>query len=272
MLFGNKKCPQCGSSYDVVESTCPNCHTPDRNFDSLRVSKDYVWLPVYKQVTLFVFGFGLLTLLSMLAKSIFGLFMDPESTGFALTVNYIRYVLTAAAMAVLLIHNYHNFKPTMKRWYSYLIGIVVGVATILVTLGYNTMINLIHPMGTNANQTLANNMIHDFPVLSLFLLVIIGPTVEEMTYRVGLFTVLARVHKAVAYIVSIVVFAFIHFDISATGDALVNEFLSLPVYVFTGGLLCFAYDTFGLPASLTAHVLNNFISTLPIIFAVIGGK
>ena len=89
-----------------------------------------------------------------------------------------------------------------------------------------------------------------------------------MTYRVGLFSFLMRTKRWLAYMVTIIVFAFIHFDFTSiltgiqTGvwDTLINEILNLPEYMMAGAVLCVLYDTCGLSASIIAHVGNNLFS------------
>ena len=108
-------------------------------------------------------------------------------------------------------------------------------------------------------------MVKTYPLLSVLILGFLGPAVEEFTYRVGLFSFLTRVHKALAYAVTIVIFGLIHFDFTATGANMVNELIHLPIYMFSGAALCVLYDFMGLSASLSAHVTNNLLSIIPTI-------
>ena len=273
MLFRNKKCTQCGSSYDVVEETCPTCHARDESFETLNIPKNMVWLPIYKQVLLFLLGFVVLNLISSLSiELIFKHFFEENSVTMILIVNYLRYTLTLGMMGVLLIHSYPKFKDSFIKWLPYVVGVIAGLIHIGFNISYNVIVGIFHEFGTNENQTMANALVKTYPVLAFFLLSFLGPVVEELTYRVGLFTFLTRVHKALAYSIVIILFGLIHFNFDATGSALIDELLSLPVYLVSGATLCILYDKLGLSCSLVAHIVNNITSTLPIIFTLLIGQ
>ena len=270
MLFRNKNCTHCGSSYDIVEETCPACHAHNEDFEALKIPKNQVWLPIYKQVLLFLLGFVLINLISSLCTEvIFKNVFEKTSVNMILVVNYIRYTTISILMGVLLIHHYPKFKNSFVKVLPYAVGVTCGVGLIAFNVGYNAFVSIFHEVSTNDNQTMANNLVKTYPLLAFLLLGFIGPSVEELTYRVGLFTFLNRVSRWLAYPVVIILFGFIHFDFTATGAALVDEFISLPVYLVSGGVLCLVYDLFGLSASLSAHCVNNIISTLPIILGLL---
>ena len=102
-----------------------------------------------------------------------------------------------------------------------------------------------------------------YPFISLIFLGVIGPICEELTYRVGLFSVLKK-PKWLAYVIGTLVFALAHFSFTSTN--IINELVNLPVYIVSGFALCLAYDKFGLAASLTAHTVNNIYSVSMVIF------
>ena len=112
----------------------------------------------------------------------------------------------------------------------------------------------------NINESSLQTMRQVYPVASFMIFGLIGPICEEFTYRVGLFSFFKRINKWVAYVVTVVIFAFIHFNFSTDPNVLLNEVLNLPFYMFAAFAFSFTYDKFGLAGSLTAHVANNFIS------------
>lgn len=267
MLFKHKNCSKCGSSYDIVEDTCPVCHAHNEDFEALKIPETHLWLPVYKQVMLFLFGFVLLNIISSLMSLILSRYFVEKSVNLSMIINSVRYSCVAGAMAIVLIHSYPKFKKPFLKILPYVVGFASGFLLIGINLAYNTIVSLFYTTATNENQSLANSLVNAFPVASFFLLCFVGPVVEEFTYRVGLFSFLTRIHRAVAYVVTILLFAFIHFDFGATGDALITEFINLPLYMFSGAALCLLYDFMGLSASVTGHIVNNFISILPLLFA-----
>ena len=264
MLFGKKICSKCGSSYDIVDSTCPACHERDENFESLGIPKHIIWLPIYKQLLLFVIGLIGLQLLGILAELAILPFKSSFSeVGMTMFINGVRYIGVAIGMGLLIWNQWPRFKNHFNKAFPYLIGLAGGAAVITAQVFINLITNAIYPTPVNENQTVVNSVIDAFPILSIFLLGIIGPVVEEFTYRLGLFSFLCRVKKWVAYLVTTLVFAFIHFDFFAgSADAYIVELINLPSYLAAGFLFCLWYEKFGLASSITAHCTNNLYSIL----------
>ena len=262
MLLSNKKCSKCESSYDIVEDTCPFCGAHNEEYETRRVPKYHLWLPIYKELIIFALGIIVLNLISEL-MAIFLKSQFVDEVAFIALVNGVRYTTVFALIGATLIGSYKKLRKSFVEWLPYVVGFCVGLLLMGFNMAYSMIINLFIETTTNENQALANSMVKSYPLLAFFILVVIGPAVEEFTYRVGLFSFLARIHRALAYSVTIVIFALIHFGFGATGQELVNEFIHLPVYVISGAALCILYDLFGLSASLTAHTFNNLLSMLP---------
>ena len=268
MLFGKKNCTECGSKYDIVQPTCPTCGRRDENFETLGIPKYVVWMSWWKQLLLFVIGLIGLNILGIVAELLFYGILDPNSVEYLLVINTFRYIMAAGAMAFVVWKDWKYFKNSMNRWWTYLAGIGFAWGLIIASIIINITIAYIYPTETNANQTAVNSLVATYPLLSLLVLGIIGPIVEEFTYRVGLFTLLRRVNVWVAYIVTPIIFALIHFNFFAgSAEAYINELLNLPSYIIAGVALTVIYDKFGLSASVVAHCGNNLIS---IFFTIIG--
>ena len=126
----------------------------------------------------------------------------------------------------------------------------------------------------NGNQANVISMVLANPIACVFIIGFLGPFSEELAYRAGLFGFASRLGKKWGYVIGIVVFAFIHFDVTAlgSGSAFLAEAIALPTYLGSAAVLCFLYDRFGFGASYTAHVLNNLISILEIIVVYGGSK
>ena len=273
MLFRRKNCTQCGSSYDVVRETCPACHTRDEHYEELGIPKNIIWLPIYKQLLIFFVGWlGLQIVGEVFALLIYNYISDE--TLYLMLVNLVRYIIIGGALACILIGNYKDFKKGFTRWWAYLIGIG-GVSALLgFSMFYNGIMQIIYPTGPNANQTAINSLLGSYPLFCILVLGILGPVVEELTYRIGLFSFLMRTKRWIVYLVTIVIFALIHFDFmsiipAVRGDPsdLIKELINLPSYLFAGGVLCVLYDTVGFSASLVAHIGNNLYSIIVSILA-----
>ena len=257
MLFGKKNCTECGSEYDVVEATCPTCKCRDANFENLGIPKNILWLPTWKQLVIFAIGLIGLNSISFIAELFFGSWGEQHYVTYVTLVNTARYLLCAGGIACVLIHDFHKFPPFLKKWYPWVIGIGFAAALLFSSALYNVIVNAFHPTTANENQQIVNQVINSFPITSILLLGILGPVVEEFTYRVGLYSFFRRINKYAAYALTIVIFGLIHFNFFAKGDDMINELLNLPSYMISGFLLTLAYEKWGIACSVTAHIGNN---------------
>ena len=166
-------------------------------------------------------------------------------------------------VTLLLIGNKDLFKiiKSFKQWQSYLAGAICFGSIIAFNIFYGLIVNLLKtPVHGNSNQQALETMDSLYPFISMVVFGFIGPICEELTYRTGLFSLLKRKNRVVAYLVTIVVFALIHFDFTATKDTIVNELLNLPYYMFAAFAFSFTYDRFGFAGSVTGHIMNNVFS------------
>ena len=92
--------------------------------------------------------------------------------------------------------------------------------------------------------------------------VVVGPMCEEITYRVGLYGALREKNKVIGFIVSGLVFAFMH--IVFTDTTLRAELTAFPIYLLISYFLNYAYEKNGLACSYMAHMTLNLISFIAI--------
>lgn len=230
--------------------------------------------PPMKQFIVFLvgwIGFQLFATSLQLTLTVVGKLYNVElsSLGYSMTVNTICYV--AMIIALILISNRDVLKllPSFKQWQSYLAAVICFASIMAFTISYNIFIETLQefgilniPVSDNANQAAIVSLESKFPFTSLVVFGLIGPICEELTYRVGLFSLIKRKNKALAYILTIIIFAFIHFNFSTNTTTLINEFINLPYYMFAAFAFSFTYDKFGFAGSATAHVINNVYSLL----------
>jgi membrane protease YdiL (CAAX protease family) len=149
--------------------------------------------------------------------------------------------------------NFNNFKK----------GFMYG----LVIIGLNIFLGVIYQVlniqtTSNNNQELINSLVFSMPVISIITFVFLGPIVEEFTYRLGLFSLIAEKNKWLAYIITMIIFGFIHFDFTTTN--ITNELLNMPFYLLAGLAFCYIFYKENFAVVTYAHILNNFISVLSI--------
>lgn len=228
-------------------------------------------LKIWKQILFFVIGLFGLTVISLFIQIIVQLaarraivsdydyqtFMG--STTFDMIVNGSTYLIIAVVFLILMKDDTNEFFKSFKDWKPYVAAAIGFSAILTFNLFYNLLLSATGAViSDNTNESSLNSIVSDFPFLSLLIFALIGPIVEEFTYRVGLFSLLKRVHISLAYVVTIIVFTFIHFDFQSNN--MVNELLNIPFYMFAAATFCFLYHRFGLASSISAHVTNNLLS------------
>lgn len=185
-------------------------------------------------------------------------------------INTVVYLLMFAIFIAIVNVDFKNLLKSYKSKWA-LFGALIGLAAILTfNRFYSTAISFFYHMSDNDNETSLNNIIVVYPIISLFVFGIVGPVVEELTYRVGLFESLKKIckSKVPAYIVTMLIFALIHFAFDSvttfimTGDSayMINELLNLPLYLGAAFVFTFLYDKIGFAASTNCHIFNNLLS------------
>lgn len=231
-------------------------------------------LPAVKQLILFVVGWLGFQVFASTVQVVAASFIklsgiSYSSLGFSMVINSICYIGLIIALALIANKDLLKLIPSFKQWQSYLAGLICFAAIITFSIVYGSLIQYLKqvgvikiPTGDNANEAAIVSLEEKYTFTSLVVFGFIGPICEELTYRTGLFSLLRRKNKAVAYIVTIVVFAFIHFNFSTDSATLINELLQLPHYMFAAVAFSFTYDKFGFAGSVSAHITNNVFSLL----------
>ena len=185
----------------------------------------------------------------------------------SMLVNSISYLALLIFLLILINTDIVKLVKSFGQYQSLIAGIICLLAIFGFNILYGSFLNLVGPkVSDNANQTGLNSMTRQYPFTCLIIFGFIGPICEEITYRVGLFSSMKRRSTWLAYLVTILVFALIHFNFSTDPATLLNEVLNLPYYLFAAAAFSFTYDKFGFAASTSAHILNNIFSLLVILF------
>ena len=235
-----------------------------------------------KQICCFIIGLFVLQLISIIVTSIFstilvsnGLSNEEIQARFlgreGMIINAIVYLITFLIFVFTLNRDIKViFNSSFNKAKNYFAGIICLLVMIALTKFYSSIISPYLSSFENSNQTAIVAYTEAFPLLAFITFVIFGPICEEFTYRLGLYSLIRRKGKYLAIILSSLIFAFIHFDFTTimSGDIslFINELLIIPSYIISGICLAFIYEKYGLAASLTTHILNNFIAILEIMF------
>lgn len=276
-MFRKVNCPKCGTEIDENTYECSLCHHKvAKNAPFKHVSM----LPVWKQALLFLIGFGAFQLLAFLlslavvgiakaqlGEGTFAYYNFVDSYRFVGYINFASYLLIFAALAALIIKDSYEVLRSFKK----LKPLIAGISGLLIILLFNALYtNILAISGVlitnNANENAINNIVYQYPVLSILVFGLIGPIVEELTYRVGVFSFFSRINKILAYVLTVLIFTLIHFDFSSS-QAIVNELLNIPLYASAAIVLCYLYDHYAFAGSVYCHVLNNVLSIVTTIAA-----
>jgi hypothetical protein len=230
-----------------------------------------------KQLLLFFLGWIGLIVFAIFFSALFGFivpFILPlEETDIFLNsdlffsyINSLTYV-TLFMIGIILIWPYlrTTFIPALfsGQWW---LGLPFTFAILFTSFGLVTLYDALGiQLEDNQNQAAIVRLVKDSPIISLITFGFLGPIVEEWTYRLGLFQYLKGRNKWVAYLATLTIFGFIHFDFTATN--LTNELFNLPIYLVAGAWFCFLYDRFGLQVAMATHIFNNLLSVMSILIS-----
>lgn len=269
-LFKSKICPQCGKKFDGVKGSCPHCGAKNESRDKRSFSFDRIYPVghirelflalgqlVFIKILLYVFQ-------TVLVSVLYSKLGDKDAVVAWIEANYGALNFWLSFGADLLILTYailllrRDFLPLWKSFKNpkVLLGIPLGIAMLIITSIYTSFASQILPGQSNGNSEGLMTILNYSPAGYFVFAVILAPVVEEIMYRVGLFTFLKRIHPTVAYIGVGLVFGMIHMQ-SFTDPV---EWLYFPGYAFGGVALAAIYDWLGFGGSVLAHMTNNGIS------------
>lgn len=186
-----------------------------------------------------------------------------SSEGLGIAV-FCAYALVFLGFVLFLFRdNIKIFKLFISEYKTYLFGLCFGILLLITSIILNLIISRFGFV-QNENQNSALELVATFPFLSFIVLGIIGPVVEELTYRVGLFGLIRKYNRLASFLVTALLFALIHFDFSSvsTASSLANELINIPSYFISGIILCFAYEKYGISGCIIAHMFNNCIAVI----------
>lgn len=262
MLFKDIKCPNCEAYHDPTLEKCPECNNSNELFKLNRVPKRVVFLHPICQVAMFIIGFAYAGM--YLAELFFASFirgMDADNiykSTLLMTCTYL--LMFVGLMAVPLFSRRKLFFGKFTNGIDYIYGLAYAITVLAAGALLNALISIAHTPADNVNQTNVELIATNYPLVGIFIMGIIGPICEELTYRVGLYSFLRRINKYLAFALTMFFFAMIHFTFDAAN--MVEELWSFPSYLLSGFLLTLAYEHRGPACSITAHVSYNLIALM----------
>lgn len=221
------------------------------------------WLPTLYEIIVFILSFFGLSFIAFTLMILIRVFV-PDYSSYIMIANFLSYLILFIVFSIMIftVKKGKELLNYFKDGKQYLFGLIMGAILIAGTLILGNIFSLIFKSTPNDNQQAITDMTFSMPIVTFIMTVILAPITEEIAYRAGLFTALSRKNRVLAYVITIFMFAIIHFSFDFNN--IFNELINMPVYMLAAGILCFTYEKYGLGASIIAHMLNNLVSFLAI--------
>ena len=227
--------------------------------------KSTTYMTYGEQIAGVVFFVIYLLVLPFVTTPLFNLaerLLDTTISGAMRNILYY-YILFAVTLII-----FHGFLARTSRRLLDNLGLACKSAAVgLVGLyGLNELVyrltNLIFTNRTNLNDTTISAQIDDAPHMTLLIVIFLAPFVEEVLFRGLVFGNLKSRSRALAYVVSCLLFALRHVGQFAVVKQDVTYFLLMIQYLVPGLVLAWAYDHSGtLWTSIALHAAANALST-----------
>lgn len=118
----------------------------------------------------------------------------------------------------------------------------------------------------NANTENVISMVRENPVMMGFMACFYGPILEELLYRYTAFGLIRNRSRALAYIVSALLFGFQHIAVAAIYGGDLIQLINMPEYIIAGLIFAFLYDkTENICVPAGAHILANSFGLLTMV-------
>ena len=253
LSYKETSCNHCGINHDEMLDRCPNClHDND---DRPLTRKNMTYLPVRKQGYLVLIGLFGLYILSFILSMIFSRLMGTLDA--LIFTQSLTYLITIIPLFILIFRYLPDLFKRIKIPKNILMGVLLGLATIGINFGLSQLGGL---AGTGGNQGTIVVLTKSYPAIMIIITCIVGPLLEEIVFRLGLFNLLMRTRPWFAYLITSLLFGLMHFDFS--NPNLLIELANLPSYIFGGVAFAFIYHFYGFGASVIAHSVNNIFSVV----------
>jgi membrane protease YdiL (CAAX protease family) len=191
--------------------------------------------------------------------------IDPNATVYPAWALGIWYGLTAIVSLYLawplLTESWEILRKNIKRTFKVTLSIfpVMYLFSIVLTV----IIATISGQSTSLNQTALNELLGQFPAITLILTVVFAPLVEELVFRGGFYRYFRS--KGMFWfplIVSASAFSLIHIGAALYGGRF-QDLWFFPLYAALGIFLSFAYEKTGnIYGSILLHFTYNAVGML----------
>ncbi|MEJ5998506.1 CPBP family intramembrane glutamic endopeptidase [Corynebacterium sp. H130] len=169
----------------------------------------------------------------------------------------VLYLVAAIALVLVFRHSISGLKSGGWRiWGTILLG--VAITFTFETIWYSLLDTI--GVAPNSNTEAIRQQLLDNPIGMGIGAIVIGPVVEEMLYRFGIFRVLAKLNLIVGYLGTAVFFAFQHVAVGWIVGGDPQQLWYVPAFVVFSLVTCTLYRRAGsILAPILMHVASNAI-------------
>ena len=226
--------------------------------------KSTTYMTYGEQIAGVVFFVIYLLVLPFVTNPLFDLAGRLLAVSISAAMRDVLYYYILFAVTVIIFHGF--LARTSRHLMDNLGGACKTAAAGLVGLyGLNELVyrltNLIFTNRTNLNDTTISAQIDDAPHMTLLIVIFLAPFVEEVLFRGLVFGNLKSRSRALAYVVSCLLFALLRVWQFAVVNQDITYFLLMIQYLVPGLVLAWAYEHSGtLWASIGLHAAANALS------------
>lgn len=157
-----------------------------------------------------------------------------------------------------------NLKDFKKKWPTYVfVGIVLGYILCIFgdTVG-NLVLRLFTTTTTSVNQSSISSLSHQYPIFMIIMTCFLAPITEELLFRGLVFTSIRKYSRVWAYVISALLFGFIHvMDTVLAGN--MSELVQMIPYCFMGLVFAYMYETTdNICTSMLTHMAQNAVAMI----------
>lgn len=216
-----------------------------------------------------IFFIVYLLVMPLLLERIFAIAETLLDTTISDSLANVLYYYTLFAATVLLFHSF--IAATTSRLLDNVNRCFVSVGLGLILFyGANELLYRVSHVffdgHTNLNDVTIAAQVHAAPRMTMLIVIVLAPFVEEVLFRGLVFGCLREKSRIAAYIISCVLFAFAHVWTFALSDWDISYFVLMLQYLVPGVVFAWAYDhSSSLWSAILLHAAVNALSVFVIL-------
>ncbi|AWV34635.1 type II CAAX endopeptidase family protein [Paenibacillus sp. FSL H7-0716] len=157
------------------------------------------------------------------------------------------------------IHDFRQYWVRNMLWMVWGLCLIIIIGSMLIP----TLISIFHPIAKSVNEVNLRTMLSSYPFIFTVNVVWIGPLIEELVYRVTIYSTIRRKSRLLAYLISSFLFGFQHVYRAVVFQGNYNEIWNIFSYMTAGLIFAYLYEKRkNILVPIGAHMFSNGLSVL----------